>query len=46
MMAGLQNVAVAAFKWELMKQHELIEEQLIKVYEEFSLKSRIAPLFT
>lgn len=44
-MGGLQNVAIGAFKWELMKQHELVEEQLIKVYEEFSQKSRVAPLF-
>ena len=33
-----------AFKWEMMKQHELIEEQLCKIYEEYRTKSLPKPL--
>ena len=31
-------------KWEILKQHELVEEQLWKVYEEFRNKNLPKPL--
>lgn len=33
------ELAGVAYKWELLKQHELVEEQLAKVYDEYRSKN-------
>jgi hypothetical protein len=44
LLAGVEEVAGVTFKWEILKQHELVEEQLWKVYEELLAKSIPKPL--
>jgi hypothetical protein len=44
LLPNVPELAGTVFKWELLKQHDLVEELLAKVYEELRTKSLPKPL--
>lgn len=44
LLVEVDELSGVAYKWELLKQHDLVEEQLWKVHEEFLIKNIPKPL--